>query len=160
MVKDKYKEICFRGAFYSNRIWKPDRPGSNVSSTNYSWPSVSTVVEHRIQRVNNGTCASLDFDILSERWKIRCRYDGMTRLTMISGKLFHLFNPVSSSAKQMMITTYRELQRGLSNFHVLNKLLSWPPAYLYEEEVKRLLGAKRPRVLEFISVPHQLQDPA
>ena len=47
MVKDKYKEICFRGASYSNRIWKPDRPGSNLSSTNYSWPSVSTVVEHK-----------------------------------------------------------------------------------------------------------------
>ena len=60
----------------------------------------------------------------------------------------------------MMITTYRKLQRGLSNFHMLNKVLSWPPAYLYEEEVKRSLGAKRPRVLEFISVPHQLQDPA
>ena len=30
-------------------------------------------------------------------------YQGMTTLTVISGKLFHLFNPVSSSAKQKII---------------------------------------------------------
>lgn len=95
MVKDKYKKICFRGASYSDRIWEPDRPGSNLSSTNYGWPSVYKDTkgqlwdfEHlwiSISSVNPGT------NPLWIPW--------LTRLTVISGKLFHLFNPDSSSAK-------------------------------------------------------------
>lgn len=100
MVKDKYKEIRFREASYSNRIWKPDRPGSNLSSTNYSWPSVSTVVEHKDTKGQQWHLRVFGF--WYPQWAlepIRCGYQGMTRLTVISGKLFHLFNLVSSSAK-------------------------------------------------------------